>query len=150
MIHSVDVFHCPVSIPKSQYFIVILTITVLELSQYSFLAPPPVPTPITNPCVPSPCGPNSQCRDINGSPSCSCLPNYMGVPPNCRPECVINSECPSNMACIREKCRDPCPGSCGSGATCSVVNHTPICSCPEGFTGDPFSYCNLAPKPSEF
>ncbi|KAJ8938421.1 hypothetical protein NQ318_004707, partial [Aromia moschata] len=103
------------------------------------------PAPITNPCIPSPCGSNSQCRDVGGSPSCSCLPNYIGAPPNCRPECTINSECQSNLACIREKCVDPCPGSCGALALCSVINHTPVCTCPEGYTGDPFSYCQVKP-----
>jgi hypothetical protein len=77
------------------------------------------------------------------------LATYVGSPPNCRPECTINSECPSNLACIREKCRDPCPGSCGAGARCSVINHTPICSCPDGYTGDPFSYCQLKPQEVE-
>lgn len=103
-----------------------------------------VPAPI-NPCVPSPCGPNSECRQIGDSPSCSCLLNYLGTPPNCRPECSINSECPSNLACIRERCRDPCPGSCGLNAHCSVINHIPICSCLDEYTGDPFSNCY--PKP---
>lgn len=96
--------------------------------------------------MPSPCGPNSQCRDIGGVPSCSCLASYVGSPPNCRPECSINQECLSSLACIQQKCRDPCPGSCGFGAQCSVINHTPICSCPEGFTGDPFANCH--PKPT--
>lgn len=115
------------------------------------LAPPPPSEDIqTDPCIPSPCGPNSQCRDIRGSPSCSCLPNYIGRPPNCRPECVMNSECPSNQACIREKCRDPCPGSCGTGAQCSVINHTPICTCLDGYTGDPFINCYPAPAKSKF
>ncbi|KAL1451865.1 hypothetical protein WDU94_006201 [Cyamophila willieti] len=111
--------------------------------------PPPqedVPEPV-NPCYPSPCGPYSQCRDIGGSPSCSCLPSYIGVPPNCRPECVMNSECPSHEACINEKCQDPCPGSCGYNADCKVINHTPICTCPQGYIGDAFSGCY--PKPPE-
>ncbi|RZC36325.1 hypothetical protein BDFB_000154 [Asbolus verrucosus] len=116
-----------------------------------FPIPPPPLEPqkpeFVNPCVPNPCGPNSQCRDVGNVPSCSCLANFVGSPPNCRPECTINPECPSNLACIREKCRDPCPGSCGSGAQCTVINHTPICTCPEGFTGDPFNYCQ--PKPPE-
>jgi hypothetical protein len=98
-----------------------------------------------DPCNPSPCGPYSQCRDINGSPSCSCLPSYNGAPPNCRPECIINSECPSNKACINEKCKDPCPGSCGIGANCNVINHTPVCTCPDRYTGDPFTNCYPAP-----
>ena len=109
------------------------------------LAPVIQEDPYRDPCNPSPCGPYSQCRDYNGSPSCSCLSSYIGAPPNCKPECVINSECPSNQACINEKCRDPCPGSCGADANCFVMNHTPVCTCPEGFTGDPFTYCH--PKP---
>jgi hypothetical protein len=26
------------------------------------------------------------------------------------------------------------------------VNHIPICSCPEGFTGDPFVLCRAVPR----
>lgn len=74
------------------------------------------------------------------------MQNYIGVPPNCRPECSINSDCPADKACIREKCRDPCPGSCGLLARCSVINHTPSCVCPEGYTGDPFVGCNTMPQ----
>lgn len=99
----------------------------------------------TNPCIPSPCGPNSECRNIGESPACSCKLGYIGSPPNCRPECVINSDCQSHLACVLEKCREPCAGSCGVDANCKVINHTPICNCPEGFTGDPFTRC--APKP---
>lgn len=114
-----------------------------------FTAPPPLPIQpiVINPCVPSPCGLNSECRDIGGSPSCSCRPNYIGSPPNCRPECTINPDCSSSLACIREKCTDPCPGSCGTGAQCNVINHTPICTCPDGFTGDPFTSCFPKPPP---
>ena len=95
------------------------------------------------PCTPSPCGPNSQCKEINGSPSCSCLPEFTGSPPNCRPECVSNSECPNHLACTNQKCRDPCPGLCGSNAECRVISHTPNCVCLPGYVGDPFSRCNL-------
>lgn len=102
---------------------------------------PPAPKPNLNPCVPSPCGPNSQCRVVGDTPVCSCLPNYIGRSPNCRPECTINSECPANLACINERCVDPCPGACGLFAQCAVTNHRPICTCPLGYTGDPFSNC---------
>lgn len=118
---------------------------------YPVPPPPPITEiePVRDPCVPSPCGPNSQCKNINGNPVCSCLINYVGSPPNCKPECTINAECSSNLACIREKCRDPCPGSCGASAQCSVINHTPICVCPEGYTGDPFTYCQVKPQEIE-
>lgn len=100
----------------------------------------PLADPI-NPCVPSPCGPNSQCKEINNQAVCSCLQSYMGNPPNCRPECVVNSECGKPKACRNLKCVDPCINACGSNSKCKVINHSPICSCKEGFTGDPFSSC---------
>lgn len=101
-----------------------------------------------NPCVPSPCGPNSQCRvsPSNDQAVCSCLPNYIGRAPNCRPECTSNSECRGNMACINQRCQDPCQGSCGSYTTCIVNNHRPICRCLQGYTGDPFSECSPQSK----
>lgn len=118
------------------------------LAIINILAPPPVvyAEPKRDPCVPSPCGPNSQCQNRNGQASCSCLPNYIGAPPSCRPECSTNSECPLNMACINMHCIDPCPGSCAYNALCTVQNHIPSCHCPEGYIGDPFIACQLAPK----
>lgn len=99
-----------------------------------------------NPCQPSPCGPNSQCRESNGVPICSCLPEYVGSPPACRPECVVSSECASDKACVNQKCRDPCPNVCGTNADCRVNNHSPICSCRNGYTGNPFTRCNPIPR----
>lgn len=98
-----------------------------------------------NSCLPTPCGPNSECKVVNQNAACSCLPNFIGTPPGCRPECTINTECPSNSACMNNKCADPCPGSCGNNARCSVINHTPSCSCDSGYTGDPFRGCIPAP-----
>lgn len=94
-----------------------------------------------NPCQPSPCGPYSICREVNGHAVCSCQQNYVGNPPSCRPECTISADCYQDKACINQKCRDPCPGTCGLNAKCQVVNHNPICSCPPGYTGDPFLRC---------
>lgn len=94
-----------------------------------------------NPCNPSPCGPNSLCRQVNNQAVCSCVPEFVGSPPNCRPECVTSSECLLNQACINQKCINPCPGSCGINAVCQVVKHSPICSCENKFTGDPFVRC---------
>jgi hypothetical protein len=113
---------------------------------FSLSGQPVIAVENANPCVPSPCGPNSQCRVVGSHAACSCLPNYIGRSPNCRPECSINAECPSNLACQAEKCRDPCPGSCGAHATCVVVKHSPMCSCEHGYTGDPFSGCSPVPS----
>lgn len=97
------------------------------------------------PCVPSPCGVNAECREQNSAGSCMCLPNYIGNPyEGCRPECILNSDCPSNKACIHNKCQDPCPGVCGQNAECQVINHLPSCNCIMGYSGDPFRYCLLS------
>lgn len=101
-----------------------------------------------NPCQPSPCGPNSICKATGTNPSCSCILEFVGQPPNCRPECVTNSECPSHQICSNQKCKDPCPGLCGSNALCRVNSHTPMCYCENGFTGDPFVYCSSIPQQS--
>lgn len=106
----------------------------------------PVQSSQKDPCFPNPCGPNSQCRQINSQAVCSCLPSYIGNPPGCRPECVVSSECPQNRACINQKCGDPCPGTCGLNTRCEVINHSPICSCQAGYTGDPFSRCYIMPR----
>lgn len=90
----------------------------------------------------SPCGPNSKCREVNSQAVCTCLPEYRGIPPNCRPECVVNAECPPHLACLNKKCTDPCPNTCGVRALCTTKNHNPICTCPVGFTGDPFFQCS--------
>jgi hypothetical protein len=102
----------------------------------------PKEEPVGNPCVPSPCGPNSVCRIVNSVAACSCLSNYIGKSPNCRPECSINAECSSNLACVNIKCVDPCIGSCGVNSLCTVNNHQPVCQCSSGYTGDPFSVCS--------
>lgn len=117
---------------------------VLVILLYNFHIALELPSPIpSNPCVPSPCGPYSECRIVGNTPACSCQQNYIGRPPNCRPECTINAECPGNLACINERCKDPCPGSCGIHAICTVSNHAPRCSCENGYTGDPFAGCSI-------
>lgn len=126
---------------------------------------PSTPPPIIDACQPSPCGPSSQCRNINGQAVCSCLPGYRGNPPECRPECVGknflnskqnstltitlligNSECPIDKACLNQKCVDPCPNTCGIEAQCNVKNHSPVCACRRGYTGDPFTQCTRIRK----
>lgn len=115
------------------------TLIYLQLITY-ILAPKDVEI---NPCLPSPCGPNSLCQIINKTPACTCLANFIGSPPNCRPECTINAECSGHLTCINSKCRDPCPGSCGLNTRCNTINHTPMCSCLEGYTGNPFLACSI-------
>lgn len=131
---SFNVSHSNVNI----FFYHLICSKVLPILVSLFIAPPP-----QNPCHPTPCGPNSQCREINGQAVCSCIQGYIGSPPTCRPECVTNADCPQTEACSNQKCRDPCIGTCGISAKCMVVNHNPICSCLPQYTGDPFVRCQV-------
>lgn len=103
----------------------------------------PLATPVVvhDVCRPSPCGLNSQCRDNNGAASCSCLPEFVGSPPTCRPECTVNSECSLDKSCVSRKCVSPCVGVCGENAVCSVMNHSPYCTCQDGYSGNAFVRC---------
>lgn len=117
---------------------------VTFISRMCSVTPPTEPV-VEKPCDPSPCGPNSICRPVGSQPVCSCQSGYEGVPPECRPECISSSECPPTKACVNQKCQDPCPGACGQGAQCRAVNHSPICNCPSGWTGDPLTGCRVIP-----
>lgn len=110
---------------------------------FIFLAPTPTPKPSPeDPCRPSPCGANAICHVESNYGVCECLPEYRGNPyEGCRPECLSNGDCPMNRACIRSKCVDPCPGTCGIGAECFTTNHVPVCTCPDRYTGDAFRLC---------
>lgn len=70
----------------------------------------------------------------------------LGAPPSCRPECVIHQDCPSNRACVNQRCSDPCIGVCGFNALCHAQNHRPVCTCFQGYEGDPYGGCNQKPS----
>lgn len=98
-----------------------------------------------DPCSPNPCGNNAICTVNNGLVRCTCIPPYIGNPyvGGCKPECIINADCSSHLACLNQHCRDPCPGVCGANAQCDVANHIPVCSCLKGYSGDPFQGCKV-------
>lgn len=100
-----------------------------------------LPPQIKSPCEPNPCGPFATCRDSAGSAICSCREGYFGAPPRCAPECAINEDCPNDKACVRERCVDPCIGSCGSNTECRPMNHLAICTCLPGHRGNSFVGC---------
>lgn len=98
----------------------------------------------SRPCSPSPCGINAYCHERFDTAICECVPNYRGDPyQGCQPECLVNTDCPNSQACIKTRCQDPCPGTCGVGAICTVSNHVPICSCPLPTIGDAFTLCQV-------
>lgn len=83
------------------------------------------------------CGLNAYCKFSE----CVCENGYLGSPPNCHPECVTNSDCSQRLACVNEKCVDPCVDNCGRNAECSVIRHVPYCTCPSPLTGNAYNYC---------
>jgi hypothetical protein len=104
---------------------------------------PPYPSNDSLACKPNPCDPYSSCS-VYSEHVAMCDPcSGPQAPwlPHCRPECLCNSDCPFNMACLGQKCRDPCQGTCGVNALCTVVHHTPACYCPQGTTGNPYEHC---------
>ena len=94
-----------------------------------------------DPCADNFCGSFSHQRRGGDQCSCSCLEGYIGSPPNCRPQCIVSSDCSQNKACLNQKCADPCEGRCGLSSRCTVISHHPICSCPPNYEGDPFVSC---------
>lgn len=98
-----------------------------------------------NPCVPTPCGPNSVCQVVTGQAQCGCQAGMIGSAPNCRPECLLSSDCPSSQACVNQICIDPCPGTCAPNAECRVVSHSPVCSCQSGYSGNGYDDCRPIP-----
>ncbi|XP_031625930.1 neurogenic locus notch homolog protein 1 isoform X2 [Contarinia nasturtii] len=97
-------------------------------------------------CFNNPCGINANCHEALGRPVCSCPIGYSGNPlVSCRrSECLDHTECPGHQSCRNGNCIDPCSGTCGVNAECSVRNHVPVCSCPNKYRGDPFTYCTRA------
>ncbi|XP_065222177.1 uncharacterized protein LOC135846812 [Planococcus citri] len=94
-----------------------------------------------NVCMPSPCGPNSECKQKDNHAICSCNRNQFDSPSTCRMECIFNSECPQNETCIGKTCKNPCKGMRDENRTCEVDNHAPIYNCKPELTGDPLAEC---------
>lgn len=135
-IRSSSVNACNVSLPSFY----LLPEKLLPLKK-PLISPPYISIARVKPCEPSPCGPNSVCREFGEQASCSCLPGYFGIPPSCRPECLVSTDCEQSKACVNMRCRNPCESTCGQNALCVVRNHNPICRCPIQHSGDPFVNC---------
>lgn len=105
-----------------------------------------------NPCTSgNPCDRTAECRVENRRAVCACPVGYIGDAfVNCylptvveKPECVSDSECSPTKACINQICQNPCElrNPCSEHAECHVTQHHPICTCPNGWAGDPQIRC---------
>lgn len=59
------------------------------------------------------------------------------------PECRVDEECSDALACVAQQCKNPCAiyDNCAPNAECHVTRHRPVCSCPDGFVGNPNIQC---------
>jgi hypothetical protein len=105
-----------------------------------------------NPCASianPPCASNAICYAQNHAAGCRC-PEHLPIgnpmayceraPPSPEePECRIDVDCPSRLACIKNECVDPCKEltPCSPTAQCQVIDTVPVrtmtCTCPEGW-----------------
>lgn len=101
------------------------------------------------------CGLNALCRTVLHRPRCSCPQCHTGMAnKECRPDpkcletqprpispevsCIVDEECPGNMACNAQsgECYNPCsnPGfKCKQNKKCEVHHHRATCVCKNGF-----------------
>jgi len=105
-----------------------------------------------NPClIQNPCATNAICTASNHAAQCKCPPGLIGNPlEQCLTvECNINPDCPSNKACIRNHCMDPClfDNVCAPTALCTTINHVASCACPPGLVGNPLVSCSAQKEP---
>lgn len=110
-----------------------------------------------NPCVyEKPCSEKAECRVQNHIPVCKCPIGMIGNPYiDCRsepvPECIEDRDCPPRLACLNEKCQNPCTvlTPCTRPADCEVVPSLPvrtmICVCPSGYISSGSGMCKPTP-----
>jgi len=83
------------------------------------------------------CSPNHKCEVKKHKPMCVCKTNLvmndrfeLTCSTGTEKECILNQDCPDNLACQAGECRSPCFNErCEPGKTCQVINHKPYCFC---------------------
>ena len=99
-----------------------------------------------DPCVQF-CSADATCKVIDHVPTCSCPPGWRGDgrQSGCvKLQCLENIDCSASQSCVNGNCVDVCSlsGACGSNSDCKTLNHIPLCSCQNGFSGDPRIGCS--------
>lgn len=99
------------------------------------------------------CALTARCEGRHHQPVCNCQPGTTGNPyVECsgyreQPQCTVDSDCPSQLACINVHCENPCAKSdvCSPQQTCTVLDTLPLrtvmCRCPIDTTTDNAGRC---------
>lgn len=103
------------------------------------------------PCSNITCNEPAECRVHQHEVYCVCPPGYQSTEDGCEktgePQCAIDIDCPSGLACLYSTCVNPCLQStpCGDNAVCRVINTLPvrtmICECKPGYKGNALVEC---------
>lgn len=103
-------------------------------------------------CDKNSCGKGAYCVGTNHAIKCSCNERTYGDPyVECRQqsptECSVDADCPSKLACINDRCTNPCTQQnvCSKEQTCSVLDSLPlrilVCKCPPETVSDERGNC---------
>lgn len=113
-------------------------------------------------CDDDTCADTANCRGQQHQPKCYCPPGTSGNPfVDCvahiqpEPECRSDSDCLSQLACINNRCANPCAvdNMCSPDQECRILDTLPlrtmVCQCPPDTLVDPSGRCVpiLVPKP---
>jgi hypothetical protein len=79
-----------------------------------------------------------------GNPTVACLPSTPAIEPSLAAGCSNNDDCPEYTACENLQCVNPCAQNdpCAAQATCRVITHKVVCTCPNGYIGSPQTSCH--------
>ena len=88
-------------------------------------------------------------ENIASKNSCACLLVVPQTEPTLAAGCANDDECPDHTACENRLCINPCAyrDPCARNAYCKVLGHKPVCTCPDGYIGDPRTECKLRKRP---
>lgn len=108
-------------------------------------------------CDEDTCADSAICKGQQHQPKCYCPQGTTGnpfirctlllSPPDGQPECRSDSECPTQMACINQKCVNPCANEqvCKPDQECRVLDTSPLrtvmCQCPPDMVVDSSGRC---------
>lgn len=109
-------------------------------------------------CDSDSCASTAICEGHKHQPVCTCRPGTNGNPylecteirhltTPTEPECRVDADCPSQLACFNQHCENPCakPNICAAEQTCSVFDSLPLrtvmCKCPIDTITDNTGHC---------